>query len=155
MRSVYTVALVSILCIVTACGGGTAEVDPEVRQEIMTLLEAYLPKLGTAYAENDPAVLEGLAAPREIAAIEKRLADIRLEGRRLEPTFESVTLEDLQVWGYANAYVTTQEIWDIRTYSTGSEQMLTEQVAERNRVKYQLKKIDGDWMVLFRTLLEQ
>ena len=33
--------------------------------------------------------------------------------------------------------------------------MLTEQLGQRNRVKYQLKKIDGSWMVLFRTILDQ
>lgn len=155
MRSVWAIALFSILLAATACGGGTAEVSDEDRGEIIELLQTYLPKLGEAYAENDSEVLEDLAAPREIAAVEKRLRDIQLEGRRLEPTFKSVTLEDVQIWGYANAYVTTQEIWDIRTYATGSDQLLTEQPEERNRVKYQLKKIDGRWMVLFRTILEK
>ncbi len=155
MRTAEAIALFLLLVAVTACGGSGEEVDPEVRQEIETLLEAYGPKLGRAYSENDPSLLEGLAAPREIAAIEKRMRDIQLEGRRLEPTFRSVTIEDLQVWGYANAYVTTQEIWDVRTYATGVDEQLTEQIGERNRVKYQLKKIDGDWMVLFRTILDQ
>lgn len=155
MRTVCSIGTCVLLLTVAACGGGTSEVDPEERREIEALLEAYLPKLGTAYSENDPSVLEGLAAAREIAAIEKRLNDIRLEGQRLEPSFRSVTIEDLQVWGYANAYVTTQELWDLRTYATGSEQLLTEQEAQRNQVKYQLKKIDGEWMVLFRTILEE
>lgn len=153
MRTKHLLLLPLVLLL--ACGGGTDGVDPEVRQEIEALLEAYGPKLAEAYAGNDPSVLEGLAAPREIAAIEKRLNDIRLEGQRLEPSFQSVTIEDLQVWSYANAYVTTQEIWDLRTYATGSDQELTERLAERNRVKYQLKKIDGEWTVLFRTLLEE
>ena len=155
MRTAHAIALSLLLLAAAACGGGTEQVDPEVRQEIEALLEAYGPKLGQAYSQNDPSVLEGLAAPREIAAIEKRMRDIQLEGRRLEPTFRSVTIEDLQVWGYANAYVTTQEVWDVRTYATGVDEQLTEQIGERNRVKYQLKKIDGDWMVLFRTILDQ
>ena len=46
-------------------------------------------------------------------------------------------------------------MWDIRTYSTGSDQLLTEQLGQRNRVKYQLKRIDGSWQVLFRTILER
>ena len=83
------------------------------------------------------------------------MRDISLEGRRLGPTFRSVTIEDIRVWSYANAYVTTQEEWDIRTYATGSDQMLTEQLNQLNRVKYQLKRIDGKWMILFRTILEQ
>jgi hypothetical protein len=119
------------------------------------MLLEYLPRLGEAYAGNDPSSVEGLAAAREIAAIEKRLRDIRLEGRTLEPTFRSLDIEEIKVWGYANAYVTTREVWDIRTFATGTDQLLTEQKDQRNRVKYQLKKIDGRWMVLFRTILEQ
>ena len=136
------------------CGGAT-EQEGDARPEIEALLAEYLPLLGEVYAENDSSRVEGLAAPREIAAIDKRLRDIQLEGRRLAPTFQSVAIEDLQVWGYANAYVTTQEVWDIRTYSTGSDQLLTEQLGQRNRVKYQLKRIDGSWQVLFRTILER
>jgi hypothetical protein len=140
--------------LLVACGGQAA--DPQAaRPDIEALLEEYLPLLGEAYSGNDPSPVEGLAAARETAAIEKRLRDIRLEGRRLAPTFRSMTIEEIKVWGYANAYVTTQEIWDIRTYATGTEQLLTEQKGQRNRVKYQLKKIDGRWMVLFRTILEQ
>ena len=138
-----------------ACGGEAEEGGGDARPEIEALLEEYLPKLGEAYENRDPERVAGLAAAREMAAIDKRLRDIHLEGRKLVPTFRSVAIEDLQVWGYANAYVTTQEVWDVRTYSTGSDQMLTEQLDQRNRVKYQLKRIDGQWMVLFRTILEQ
>ena len=67
---------------------------------------------------------------------------------------KSMSIEDVKVWGYANAYVTTNEVWDIRTVASGTDSMLTEQLDERNRVKYQLKKIDGQWRVLFRMLLD-
>ncbi len=144
----------SALLIFAACSEDTSDPE-EARPEIEAMLYEYLPLLGEVYAENDPNRVEGLAAAREIAAIEKRLRDIRAEGRTLSPTFQSLTIEEIKVWGYANAYVTTQEVWDIRTYSTGTDQLLTEQLAQRNRVKYQLKKIDGQWMVLFRTILEQ
>lgn len=146
--------VIALLLAFVACGDATQEADGDARAEIEALLAEYLPKLGQVYEEGDPTLVEGLAAAREIAAIEKRLRDIRLEGRVLAPTFQSVTIEDLQIWGYANAYVTTQEVWDIRTYATGSQQQLTEQISQRNRVKYQLKRIDGRWMVLFRTILD-
>lgn len=130
------------------------EGSEETRAEIEQLLEAYLPRLSEAYRDGNPSAVEGLAAQREIAAIEKRLRDITLEGRRLEPTFRSVSIEEVKIWSYANAYVTTNEIWDIRTFATGADTMLTEQLEERNRVKYQLKKIDGQWTVLGRFLLD-
>ena len=154
MRSRIPIAAAIPLLLIVACGEQATDAG-DARPEIEALLLEYLPRLGEVYSENDPAPVEGLAAAREIAAIEKRLRDIRAEGRTLSPTFQSMTIEEIKVWGYANAYVTTQEVWDIRTYSTGTDQMLTEQMGQRNRVKYQLKKIDGNWMVLFRTILEQ
>jgi hypothetical protein len=146
----------AIVALPLALGCGEQASDSAAaRPEIEAMLLEYLPRLGEAYAGNDPSSVEGLAAAREIAAIEKRLRDIRLEGRTLEPTFRSLDIEEIKVWGYANAYVTTREVWDIRTFATGTDQLLTEQKDQRNRVKYQLKKIDGRWMVLFRTILEQ
>jgi hypothetical protein len=155
MSSIHRLVVLLALALPLAACGDSRQASADARDEIEALLAEYLPLLGRAYASDDPSAVDGLAAPREIAAIDKRLRDIQLEGRRLAPEFQSVTIEDLQVWGYANAYVTTQEVWDIRTYATGSEQLLTEQLAQRNRVKYQLKRIDGSWQVLFRTILEQ
>jgi len=144
-----------VICSVALVGCGSSEkADQQAREDIEALLAAYLPLLGEAYAEDDAERVTGLAAPREVAAIEKRLLDIALQGRRLKPTFRSVVIEEFKVWGYANSYVTTNEIWDIRTYATGAETLLTEQLEKRNRVKYQLKKIDGEWTVLFRILLD-
>ncbi len=153
MRRWAAIAAIPLLVLV-GCGG-SAPGAGKAREEIEALLGEYLPLLGEVYESGDPSLLEGLAAAREIAAIDKRLRDIRIEGRLLVPTFQSMTIEELKVWSYANAYVTTQEIWDIRTYATGSEQLLTEQMSKRDRVKYQLKRIDGRWMVLFRTILDQ
>lgn len=144
---------VLLLLAVVACAEDEGPSEA-TRTEIRELLEAYLPRLGEAYATEKAEVVDGLAAAREVAAIKKRLRDIRLEGRRLEPTFQSLSIEEIKIWGYANAYVTTNEIWDIRTFATGADTMLTEQLSERNRVKYQLKRIDGQWTVLGRFLLD-
>jgi hypothetical protein len=147
-------AIVLVVAVGLSGCGSSEQSEEEARVDIQVLLEAYLPLLGEAYSENDAQRVAGLAAGREVSAVEKRLRDIRFEGRRLQPTFRSFSIEEIKIWGYANAYVTTNEIWDIRTFATGAETMLTEQLDQRNRVKYQLKKIDGAWTVLFRTLLE-
>jgi len=136
-----------------ACGEGP-EGSEATQAEIKQLLEAYLPRLSEAYKQEEATAVAGLAATREVAAIEKRLRDISMEGRRLEPTFRSVAIEKIKIWSYANAYVTTNEVWDIRTFASGTETMLTEQLEKRNRVKYQLKRIDGEWTVLGRFLLD-
>ena len=153
VHTVFSTAIVIFSLGLAGCGR-SEQADERAREDIEALLAAYLPLLGEAYAEDDAERVSGLAAPREVAAIEKRLLDIALEGRRLKPTFRSVVIEEFKVWGYANSHVTTNEIWDIRTYATGAGTMLTEQLEKRNRVKYQLKKIDGEWAVLFRVLLD-
>ncbi len=117
---------------------------------IEAVLELYLPRLGQAYATGDLAPLEGLAAQKEIAAIGKRISDLADQGRILEPTFRQLTIEEVKVFNYANAYVTTVEVWDLRSLSTGLREQLAEDIGQSNRVKYQLKREGDSWKVLFR-----
>ncbi|MCG8460955.1 MAG: ARC6/PARC6 family protein, partial [Holophagales bacterium] len=135
----------------TACSPGTPpeEVD---RSEIETFLEGYLPTLGRAYSEGDPSLLEGLAVPKEQARIELRIEELAVQGQVYEPTFLEVTVEDVSVWNYSNAFASTLEVWDVRAYTTGSRMLVNESVGQRSRVKYQLKRKDDSWVVLFREL---
>ena len=121
---------------------------------IAAALEAYLPLLGQAYATGDLAPLEGLAAQKEIAAVAKRISDLAEQGRVIEPTFRAVTIEEVKVFNYANAYVSTVEVWDLRSLATGSREQLAEDLGQRNRVKYQLKREGDSWRVLFRAKQE-
>jgi hypothetical protein len=61
-----------------------------------------------------------------------------------------LTIEEVKVFNYANAYVTTVELWDVRSLATGSREVLAEDLAQSNRVKYQLKREGTSWRVLFR-----
>ena len=88
----------------------------------------------------------------DIRAELKRIEDLSFQGRRLVPTFRSLTVEDSNVWNYSNCYVTTLEIWDLEIRATGADQVLSTQLEQPNRVKYQLKRDDGRWRVLFRTI---
>ena len=83
---------------------------------------------------------------------DKRIQDLSMQGRRLVPTFRSLTIEDANIWNYSNCYVTTLEVWDLEVRATGTEQVLSTQLEEPNRVKYQMKREDGNWRVLFRTI---
>jgi len=136
---------------VFACGP-SEEQEQVDRDEIQAALETYLPLLGEVYATGDLSLLEGLAAEKEIARVHKRIEDLSFQGRRLVPTFRSLTVEDSNVWNYSNCYVTTLEIWDLEIRATGADQVLSTQLEQPNRVKYQLKRDDGRWRVLFRTI---
>jgi hypothetical protein len=141
----------SALLLLTALACGPSEQQQRADTEsVAAALEVYLPRLGRAYASGDLAPLEGLAAQKEIAAIEKRISDLADQGRILEATFRELTIEEVTVFNYANAYVTTVEVWDLRSLATGSREQLAEDLGQSNRVKYQLKREGDSWRVLFR-----
>lgn len=129
--------------------------DPEVdREEIEEILQQYLPKLGQAYAEQNPELLADMAVPKEIARIQLRIDELDQQGRVYEPEFKEVTVEDVSVWNYANAFVTTLEVWDVRSFTVGSHVLVQESLEQRSRVKYQMKRKDDTWVVLYRELAQ-
>ena len=147
-------AILALGLLVGACGGSSGSGGEVDRGEIQATLEAYLPLLGEAYATGDLEPMRPWAAEKEIARVQKRVSDLSYQGRTLVPTFRQLTIEDVNVWNYSNAYVTTHEVWDLVVYATGSEQVLAEEYEQPNRVKYQLKREDDRWRVLFRTIQE-
>ena len=147
--------LIAGLLLATASASGCAEPgsDPVVnRQEIETVLRQYLPKLGDAYAQRDTSILEGFAVPKEMARIDLRTEELAATGRVYEPEFKEVTVEDVSVWNYSNAFVTTLEVWNVRSFTLGTHLLVNESIGQRNRVKYQMKRKEGSWVILYREL---
>jgi hypothetical protein len=143
-----------ILLIAAFIGCGGAQDDADLKPEIQAMLEAYLPNLGEAYRLRKPELLTQ-AVPKEQARIGQRISELAGAGQVIDPKFKSVTVESVSAWNHANAFVTTVEVWDVRSYSAGSLTLLKEQVDQRSRVKYQLKRDDGQtWTVLYRELAE-
>jgi hypothetical protein len=150
-RGVTTLILTFLVC--AACGP-SAERQEVNRDEIKADLEVYLPLLGEAYATGNLEPLREWAVEKEMSRVMKRLDDLVAQGRRLVPTFRQITIEDVNVWNYSNAFVTTLEVWDLQILATGTENVLAEELGQRNRVKYQLKREEDHWRVLFRTIQE-
>ncbi len=146
----------ALLAVLTACGASRQERQEDLEGEIRTVLLEYLPALGEAYASADSNALLGLAADKERAAVEKRIQDLLQEGRVLHPTFKELTVEEVNDWNWANAFVTTVEVWDLRVYASGFEDgdPISQELGQRQRVQYQLKRDDGGWLVLFRAIQE-
>lgn len=146
--------LAGLLLLASGCGRPPGE-NPEVdRSEIEQMLRGYLPKLGQAYATRDPSLLESGAVPKEIARIRLRIDELTEEGQVYEPEFLEVTVEDVSVWNYSNAFVTTLEVWNVRSFTLGNHVLLQESLGQRSRVKYQLKRKEGTWVILFRELAQ-
>jgi len=150
-RGINSRILISLLCV--ACGP-SAERQEVNRDEIKADLEVYLPLLGEAYATGNLEPLREWAVEKEMSRVMKRLDDLVSQGRRLVPTFRQITIEDVNVWNYSNAFVTTVEVWDLQILATGTENVLAEELGQRNRVKYQLKREEDHWRGLFRTIQE-
>jgi hypothetical protein len=148
-------ALAVALLLVAGCTS-EQERTQVAKEEIRTVLaDGYLPRLAEIYGGANPQILEGWAAQKEISGIAKRVQELAQEGRSLQPELRAVTLEEVNVWSHSNAYVTTLEEWDLRVYNTGTRALLSEELGQHDRVKYQLKRTDtGAWIVLFRSRVE-
>ena len=154
LPAIFTVFLAAAVLLAAGCGPPPGE-DPVVeRGDIEQMLREYLPKLGQAYATRNPSLLEDEAVPKEMARIELRIDELTAQGRVYEPEFRQVTVEDVSIWNYANAFVTTLEVWDVRSYTLGNHVLLQESLGQRSRVKYQLKRKEGSWVILYRELAQ-
>ena len=153
MRRTTAIRLIPLLAILVLTACGDAAVRQEIdRQEIEQVLREYLPKLGKAYASRDPSILEGIAVPKEMARIQLRTEELTANGRVYEPEFKQVTVEDVSLWNNSNAFVTTLEVWDVRSFTLGTHLLISESLDQRNRVKYQFKRKEEGWVILYREL---
>lgn len=141
------ILFVSTLALMPACGGGEEQAAAD-RQQIQATLEAYLPKLGEAYVSGSTEGLRGLAAEKEIAMVEKLINELAAEGRQIRASFGGLTIEDVTTWGYANAYVTTVELWTVETWTTGGQRLAGGE--RRDRVQYQMQREGDQWLILYR-----
>lgn len=151
-RSRAPLLLLAALVPVLACGPTAEEEAARVKPQLQRLLEEYLPALAAAYTTGDTGGLAGLAAPKEVAAVEHRIVQLAQEGRRLRPRLQTFTIEEVTVWNRVNAFATTFEVWDLEVLAAGSETVLSEASGRRDRVTYQLKREDGRWQVLYREI---
>ena len=146
---------VTVLAAAVFVGCGAVRPAPEVdNAAIEEVVRAYLPAIAEAYTNGNVLPLQELAVPKEIARVKMRRAELEERGQVFEPEFKDLDIEKIAVWKYSNAVVTTVEVWDIRSYSLGSHVLLQEVIDQRSRVKYQLKRKDEGWKIIYRELAE-
>ena len=140
-----------LLLALTACEEMTVD-EEAAKAEVEAAIRAYLPKLAEAYSTSNTEPLKGLAVDKEIARVSLRINELYDEGKIYRPEFKEITIEGISVWRYSNAFATTVEVWDVSSFALGSDVKLSEVADQRNRVKYQLKRKDTGWVVLYRDL---
>jgi hypothetical protein len=136
--------------VLTACGEPSPEEVQADRGEVTEMLESYLALLSDGYATGNLEPMRELAADKEVATVAKLVDEYAQQGLVIRPRLRQLTLEDLTVWNANNAYATTVEVWDLRKYVIGSEQLLSEALNQGHRVKYQLKRRPEGWQVMYR-----
>lgn len=145
-------ALLLLLLIPLGACARSAEQRRAGEEAIERAVRAYLVRMSEAYLAEDAGRLEGVATLREMGGLERRLEELGVEGRRLEPTLVEAVVEEINRYDATNATVRMLERWDLRVVDRGSGTVLSESLGQSNRVAYHLVRERGEWLVLFRQL---
>lgn len=148
-RALLSALLLLGLLPLAGCGPSEGEVQ-QAREEIRQTLESYLPLMADAYRSGDLEPLEPYVAQKEIAILKKHINDLLKQGRVMDTHLLDLTIEDFNLPQWTNAYVTTVEYWDVKSYAAGSDRLLGEDPRQFSRVRYQLNRTRDGWIVLSR-----
>lgn len=152
--SVAAVAVAAVaLLALAACRPAPEEVAVE-EEALRTTIDRYADLLSQAYAFTDASLIAPVAAQREVAAVGANIQQLAGAGQRIATDLKELEIEDIDMSDLDNAYVRTFEVWEIRVMDLGSERVISVDPNQRNRVRYQLKRLDGEWKVLWRQRLD-
>jgi hypothetical protein len=154
LRSAFVFGLV--LAMLAAVGCENTDPSPEERALIEQAVGGYLNALAEAYSTLDTSPLEGHASPNEIAAVRSLLKDLlQSTGDRIDAKLTGFDIETLSIFRGINASVRLIEVWDITRYGAadGVEKGRFESTVQRTLL--QMRLIDGRWIVVGRSNLEQ
>lgn len=143
-------ALLLVLGLSSSCGAPSEQDLTEAREEIRATLMEYLPKMAEAYRSGDVEPLEGYTTQKERAILDKHITELERRGLSMDTELLTLTIEDLNLVNYANAYVTTVETWDVTSYAVGTDRVVGEDLGQSSRVRYQLKREGDRWIVMAR-----
>jgi len=143
------IALLACLPLATGCGPSAADRE-QAREEIRATLMEYLPKMAEAYRTGEVDALSDLTTEKERSILHKHIDQLASQGRSMDTELLELTLEDLNLVTYTSAYATTTELWDVKSYAVGTDQLLGQDPRQPSRVRYQLERQHGRWIILAR-----
>ena len=154
VRGALVVALALAMLVVAACEN--TDPTPEESAAIKEAVGGYLTALAKAYSTLDINVLEGHASTNEIAAVHKLLKELlQTTGDRIDAELIGFDIETMTVFRGINSTVRLIEVWNITRYGAadGIEKGHFESTVQRTLL--QLRRIEGHWVVIGRSNLEQ
>jgi hypothetical protein len=108
--------------------------------------------MALAYERGKASVVADVATEREVDRLRISIEELAVEGRALRPTLRSQVVESIERAGNTAVAVGTIEVWDLRVVTLGGEQLVSESLAQENRLTYSLLREGGEWRVLSRLL---
>jgi len=157
MKSVRGICgAILIVAVLVAAACENTNPTPEEAAAIEEAVSGYLTALAKAYSTLDTSALEGHASPNEIAAVHKLLEELLMTtGDRIDAELIGFEIESTSVFRGINATVRLVEVWNITRYGAadGVEKGRFENTIQKTLL--QLRLIDGVWIVVGRSNLEQ
>lgn len=148
-------SIAAAILVVAALGCGTDEPSQEERAAVEEAVHGYLGALARSYSTLDLSHLEGHASPVEIRNVRNLLQQLANSGDRVEATLVGFEITGLDVFRSVNASVAMVEVWDLIRFDAlnGKEKGRTDGSVQSTLI--QLRRIDGDWQVIGRHILDR
>jgi hypothetical protein len=154
VRPVFVLGLMLTMLVIAGCEN--TEPSEEQRQVIEDAVRGYLHALAEAYSTLDVSVLDEHASPNEVAAVHKLLKELlQTTGDRVDAELIGFDVETMSVFRGINSTVRLIEVWNITRYGAadGIEKGRFESTIQRTLL--QLRRVEGKWIVVGRSNLEQ
>lgn len=145
--------------IVFACFFLSACADPAEKREkvetVKSFVRDYVELLPAVYRQEDPSLLRGTAADREILAVARNLNVLHAKSYNLEVALVDLQFTYVDIYNVANAFVKTTEVWDVTTRNAETGEVRGAKRGELLHVTYQLKNfVHEGWLVTGRMVEE-
>ena len=146
-----SLALVALLAAGCEPTGPTAE----QRSAVETAVRDYLHALAMSYSTLDLSHLEGHASPVEVRNVRNLLQQLANTGDRIEATLVGFEVTGLDVFRDVNASMSLVEVWDLVRYNALTGEEKGRRPGSVQTTLIQLRKIEGEWLVIGRHIVER
>jgi len=153
-RGLIVFTLAAAILFASACED--TDPTPSERDAVESAVRGYLGALAKAYSTLDPNVLDGYASPNEKAAVHKLLKDLLLKtGDRIEAELVGYEVQSMSVFRGINATVRLIEVWDITRYGATDGIAKGSTPASIQNTLLQMRLVEGRWIVVGRSIMQQ
>lgn len=146
-RVLVTIAAITLVATI-ACERTTP--TPEERAAIEERIVGYLHALAEAYSTLDTSELAEYATGSETSEVTKMIRGLVGTGDRVEARLLEVEFTRVRVFREINAHASATEVWEVVRYDAFDGRETGRNPASVQDTMFQLRKVDGAWMITAR-----